>query len=405
MVSYGTCKPSCIDADGNTDGNDSVEDEEVSDNADDSNFEESGYFNAGGDILESQVSGEVENGLSDPLESDPMTQVQNPEVMPNLHTAALQPNFLGVPMNEIPKDDICVSDQIQTPLELDDEGWPNKHPQFDPEAFMDSHPFKLGMQFRDYKEFKAAIIMYKLKNGFELSLPNGADLYAVRHEDKQFVVDLGAKACSCFAWSLSGIPCKHAVAVIGWLRRKTEAYVDPFYHTSTYINLYNMVINPTRSSDEWEKSGGGPVLPPIKHIQPGRPPKKRRIRDPDEPRNPYKLKRQQHTVKCSKCGQQGHNIKTCKRQRPKPSQSQQGSNATPLTSQPYGGNIPDSQENATTKNTEKDMTYNRMDFRIPINPPAKKGGARKTIQLSNLMSTQVSATGTTSANEGASGFQ
>ncbi|KAJ4822305.1 hypothetical protein Tsubulata_034281 [Turnera subulata] len=196
------------------------------------------------------------------------------------------------------------------------------------------------------------------------------------------------KTCSCFAWELSGIPCKHAAAALGWSRMHVEEFVDRFYHTSTYINLYRMLINPTRSSEEWEISEAVPVLPPIKHIQPERPPKKRRIRDPDEPRNPYKLRRKQETVKCSGCGQSGHNIKTCKRQRPNPP-SQEGSNVIA----PQNERTRTEKEPIKSTKTKEDVTVKRMGFRIHVQPSTQKPG---TIQIS----TQESILGSTSIKHG-----
>ncbi|XP_028115005.1 uncharacterized protein LOC114312907 [Camellia sinensis] len=41
-------------------------------------------------------------------------------------------------------------------------------------------------------------------------------------------------------------------------------------------------------------------------------PQKQRIRDPDEPQNPFKLQRKCTSLKCSKCGVHGHNQRTWK---------------------------------------------------------------------------------------------
>jgi len=40
-------------------------------------------------------------------------------------------------------------------------------------------------------------------------------MYSVTRGSEGFVVDIMEKTCTCNAWSLSGIPCHHALAVMG----------------------------------------------------------------------------------------------------------------------------------------------------------------------------------------------
>lgn len=61
----------------------------------------------------------------------------------------------------------------------------------------------------------------------------------------------------------------------------------------------------------WPKSGYSAVLPPFIHKQPGRPKKVTR-KELDEPSNPYKVGKANSSMRCSNCGQGGHNKRSCK---------------------------------------------------------------------------------------------
>ncbi|KAK8683005.1 hypothetical protein V6N13_039081 [Hibiscus sabdariffa] len=86
----------------------------------------------------------------------------------------------------------------------------------------------------------------------------------------QFIVDLDEKSCSCRKWDLSGIPCAHAISAI-WFNKE--------------------------------------------HPEAGRP-KTKRKKEPDELTSQRekcaKLRKIGVSMTCSKCGQQGHNKRSCK---------------------------------------------------------------------------------------------
>ncbi|KAI5338966.1 hypothetical protein L3X38_018238 [Prunus dulcis] len=71
----------------------------------------------------------------------------------------------------------------------------------------------------------------------------------------------------------------------------------------------------SRANEElWERTNFPPILPPVYHKQPGRP-KKVRAREKDEKpaaSTGSKLSRSFHVkIKCSICGEQGHNKRKC----------------------------------------------------------------------------------------------
>ena len=52
----------------------------------------------------------------------------------------------------------------------------------------------------------------------------------------RFVVNLDERTCSCRAWQVSGIPCKHAIAFITSIsREKLEDHVDHYFSIERFI--------------------------------------------------------------------------------------------------------------------------------------------------------------------------
>ncbi|XP_076955553.1 uncharacterized protein LOC143630419 [Bidens hawaiensis] len=112
---------------------------------------------------------------------------------------------------------------------------------------------------------------------------NGRNKYQVSGPSlNQCVVDVDQKNCSCRKWELTGIPCKHAVAV-NW---NMEMWT-PFECPTT-------------------------LVPPKHNKQIGRP-KKQRKRSAEEMQlvNKGKMTRIANTVTCGKCKLKGHNQRSC----------------------------------------------------------------------------------------------
>jgi hypothetical protein len=128
----------------------------------------------------------------------------------------------------------------------------------------------------------------------------------------QYIVNLKEKNCTCKRWDLSGVPCCHAISCIFSQREAAEDYVDQCYKISTYVACYDPIVMPINGPDMWEATGLAPVEPPRIRRPPGRP-KKLRRREPDKPRpQSTKLSKRHLVMKCKKCGENGHNKRTCK---------------------------------------------------------------------------------------------
>lgn len=78
----------------------------------------------------------------------------------------------------------------------------------------------------------------------------------------------------------------------------------------TFLSTYAFIIEPNNGPKLWPVNDLPPLNPPYVRRAPGRP-KTQRNKKNDEPRNPYKLPRNQSKVKCNRCGKWGHNVRTC----------------------------------------------------------------------------------------------
>ncbi|XP_020104657.1 uncharacterized protein LOC109721429 [Ananas comosus] len=122
----------------------------------------------------------------------------------------------------------------------------------------------------------------------------------------RFEVRLHDMQCSCRLWQVKGVPCIHAMSVIGKLKHeKWENYVHPYFTVAKYKEAYASSIAPLPSCDQWVKIDIGlRVLPPILKRPAGRP-RNKRIRASDE-----MAIRKRH--RCKRCNKLGHRAKTCK---------------------------------------------------------------------------------------------
>ncbi|KAK8628769.1 hypothetical protein V6N13_009352 [Hibiscus sabdariffa] len=143
----------------------------------------------------------------------------------------------------------------------------------------------------------------------------GGNIYQVAcGAHNQYGVNLEAHTCSCRKWDLTGIQCPHAILVILMREKRLKYYVDECYKTKTQQAIYSHMIHPVRGPNQWipHESSSLPILPPPIKRPPGRPHKNRR-KEADETTNPNaKVSRKGLVMKCKKCGEFGHNMRTCK---------------------------------------------------------------------------------------------
>ncbi|KAJ0946197.1 putative transcription factor interactor and regulator CCHC(Zn) family [Helianthus annuus] len=153
---------------------------------------------------------------------------------------------------------------------------------------------------------------------------NGGDLYQVSGKPNHArVVNLAARTCSCRAWEVTGMPCRHAVAAI-WEKAANggrvgalESWVHPVHTMERWKEVYSFRVNPINGRTLWTRvNAPTTITPPKHHTQVGRPKKlrKRSAVELEEMTQSGRLSKKHTKGACSKCKKTGHNSRTCKGQ-------------------------------------------------------------------------------------------
>ncbi|KAI9165979.1 hypothetical protein LWI28_024035 [Acer negundo] len=166
--------------------------------------------------------------------------------------------------------------------------------------FLDNLYRHIGME-----DIRRVTFMSDRKNVVVIAIENDKE-FEVKDGVTFYIVNLDSKRCDYGLWELSGILCKHALAVLTSTRQQAENFIYPYLLNDAYIKTYNNIIHPIPDQSLWPNIQANPILPPEKKRKPGRP-KKNHKRALDEP---CKMKRN-GGVKCSSCGAWGHNKRTC----------------------------------------------------------------------------------------------
>jgi hypothetical protein len=138
-------------------------------------------------------------------------------------------------------------------------------------------------------------------------------LFEVECRTKQFVVDLMHCTCGCRQRDMTGIPCPHAISIILHDSSKPEDYLHQYYNVENYKRAYDPMIFPMPSGDQWVRIEQDEVNPPVYRAASSKPKKLRSC--PNEPRNPYSIKKGEVNMRCSKCMEVGHSSRTCPRRK------------------------------------------------------------------------------------------
>ncbi|KAM6558965.1 hypothetical protein CsatA_028204 [Cannabis sativa] len=128
--------------------------------------------------------------------------------------------------------------------------------------------------------------------------------YQVKVQEKgDFTINILERTCSCRRFQLDEIPCSHAIAVFAKRGLRAYDYVTDYYKTETMKATYERTVHPLPNEREWTipESMERIVWPPKSRKPAGRP-RMKRIRSKGEPKV---------VLKCTRCGQVGHNRRTC----------------------------------------------------------------------------------------------
>ena len=129
-------------------------------------------------------------------------------------------------------------------------------------------------------------------------------VFEVRGGDMVEIVNIREKTCTCRKFDLEQLPCAHVLAVCSQARIKRSRLWSDKYTTDALHYAYGETINPVGDQSDWvmpEDLSGLKVLPPNERVSAGRPRTNRRPSQGE----------QQVQVICDRCGQRGHNRRSC----------------------------------------------------------------------------------------------
>ncbi|XP_074313802.1 uncharacterized protein LOC141648997 [Silene latifolia] len=135
--------------------------------------------------------------------------------------------------------------------------------------------------------------------------------FEVMYMSKEYVVDLSTQTCTCGHWQLwTSMPtCNSA---INNQRANYEDFVHEAYTKEKYMAAYEHPIPPMPGISQWERVDMVEPLPPPYRKLPGRPSLKKRRKEAGEKGSTDQQQKQGLQRRCGKCGEIGHNVKTCK---------------------------------------------------------------------------------------------
>ena len=142
------------------------------------------------------------------------------------------------------------------------------------------------------------------------SLPSSSTVFEVNEGMDSLIVDLERRTCTCRRWDLTGVPCRHVVAVIYDIYDEPEKFVAECYRRETYIKIYSASISPCTGERHWPVVAQPLIPPPIK-VGPGRPRKNRRKDPYESPKKSGKLTKHGIQMSCSLCNSTSHNKRKC----------------------------------------------------------------------------------------------
>jgi len=98
-----------------------------------------------------------------------------------------------------------------------------------------------------------------------------------QHLENNLWLTLTKKECTCRKWSVSGIPCCHALSAMKFLNINAKDFIPDCFKKSTYEQTYASIVYPINGHQVWGITSYPDVMPPKKRILPGRPKKKSRL--------------------------------------------------------------------------------------------------------------------------------
>jgi len=101
----------------------------------------------------------------------------------------------------------------------------------------------------------------KLDSRWCTPIPALNNKFQVRVGEDQYIMDLNANTYSCRLWSLSGIPCSHAIFCIHYMKQDVVDYVDDYFKENAYYLAYKYALYPINGKKIWPVADGEKVKP------------------------------------------------------------------------------------------------------------------------------------------------
>jgi hypothetical protein len=147
-------------------------------------------------------------------------------------------------------------------------------------------------------------VLWNGENGFEVKQING--------RGRQYTVDLEKRTCSCGYFQLAGLPCHHAISAIYKCQKEIDDFIHPCYSVEVFKSIYAHCLQPVEGEEMWPISTNPRPVAPGYVRMPGRPKKNDRKREEHEKPKGKKMSKHGTIIKCSICGNSGHNKSGCK---------------------------------------------------------------------------------------------
>ncbi|XP_022849883.1 uncharacterized protein LOC111371973 [Olea europaea var. sylvestris] len=136
--------------------------------------------------------------------------------------------------------------------------------------------------------------------------PINQAMFSVSGESFSFVVDIENRTCTCRMLQVDQLPCPHALAMFASMKMDPYEYCSYYYTSEAFENTYQEIIFPVGNPAEWT------VPNDVHDIVVIAPNQKRSCGRPTEKR--FRAAYEENiTVKCGRCGESGHNRRTCSR--------------------------------------------------------------------------------------------
>ncbi|KAL3730437.1 hypothetical protein ACJRO7_027454 [Eucalyptus globulus] len=93
----------------------------------------------------------------------------------------------------------------------------------------------------------------KLESRYCFARTSLGNKFKVKGADNRFAVDLARKTYHCREWDISGIPCRHTICCIAFMKLEINDYVDDCFKKDAYEECYQSPFSVMNGEKMWPK--------------------------------------------------------------------------------------------------------------------------------------------------------